>query len=104
MVRLSEIAGLGQSATSRRYAITSLDEARASLAHPVLGPRLLESATVVAASDASSAAQLLDGIDAHKLRSSMTLFLGAAPAKQVFAEVLDRFSDATADPATDALR
>jgi len=69
----------------------------------VLGPRLLESATVVAASDASSAAQLLDGIDAHKLRSSMTLFLGAAPAKQVFAEVLDRFSDATADPATDAL-
>ncbi|MDT0262119.1 DUF1810 family protein [Jatrophihabitans sp. DSM 44399] len=103
MVRLSAVAGLGQSATSRRYAITSLGEARAYLAQSRARPAPAGVRDVVTASDASSAAQLLDGIDAHKLRSSMTLFLRAAPAKQVFAEVLDRFSDATADPATDAL-
>lgn len=98
-----QVAGLGRSATSRRYAVADLSEARAYLAHPVLGPRLLEAASVVAESGAASAAHLLGGIDAQKLRSSMTLFMRAVPGEPVFGQVLDRFFDATPDPATDAL-
>ena len=68
-----QIAGLGLSAMSRHYAISSLDEARAYLAHPVLGPRLVECAGVLAGT-ASTAGRILGGIDAQKLHSSMTLF------------------------------
>jgi uncharacterized protein (DUF1810 family) len=95
-----QIAGLGQSPTSRTYAITSLDEARAYLAHPVLGPRLLECARIVAGQSGTSAEQIFGGIDAVKLRSSMSLFLEAAPAESVFREVLDRFFAGQPDPAT----
>src|ERR1700760_1531802 len=69
-----QIAGLGQSPTSRRYAISSLEEARAYVAHPVLGPRLIECATVVRDLPGRSADEIFGGIDAIKLRSSMTLF------------------------------
>src|SRR6201994_4593576 len=69
-----QIAGLGQSPTSRRYAISSLAEAQAYLAHPVLGPRLIECATVVRDLPGRSADEIFGGIDAIKLRSSMTLF------------------------------
>lgn len=96
-----QIAGLGMSATSRHYAITSLDEARAYLAHPVLGPRLRECAAVVAASEAGSAESLLGGIDAVKLRSSMTLFHRADPDDPTFPAVLDKYFDGRPDPATD---
>jgi len=96
-----QIAGLGQSPTSRRYAISSLDEARAYLEHPVLGPRMLECAGAVSATQGRSAAQIFGAVDARKLRSSMTLFLRAGPAEPVFQRVLDRYFDGVADAATD---
>ena len=98
-----QIAGLGQSATSRKYAVTSLAEAKAYLRHPVLGPRLRECAGAVAAHTGLSAVRIFGGIDARKLQSSMTLFLRAAPTEPVFREVLDLYFDGAPDPATDRL-
>jgi uncharacterized protein (DUF1810 family) len=72
-----QIAGLGQSAMSQRYAIESLEEAQAYLEHPVLGPRLVESAQALLDHGGLSAAEILGEIDAVKLRSSMTLFARA---------------------------
>jgi uncharacterized protein (DUF1810 family) len=96
-----QIAGLGQSSMSRTYAIASLDEARAYLRHPVLGPRLLECASVVAASQSASAEQIFGDVDARKLHSSMTLFMRAEPREAVFARVLDRYFGGVPDLATD---
>ena len=97
-----QIAGLGRSATAREFAISSLDEARAYLAHPVLGPRLRESAGILAELSGRSADEVLGPIDAMKLRSSMTLFARAAPEEPVFAQVLDRYFGGVADEQTDA--
>jgi uncharacterized protein (DUF1810 family) len=97
-----QLAGLGRSATSQHYAISSLDEARAYLAHPVLGARLRECATVVVAAPPGAEA-VLGGIDAQKLRSSMTLFARAAPDDPVFPAVLQRHFDGRPDAATDRL-
>ncbi len=97
-----QVAGLGQSATSRRFAISSLDEARAYLRHDVLGPRLIECAGVVAGDEGHSAEEIFGGIDAKKLQSSMTLFLRAAPDEEVFTQVLERYFEGCADSATDA--
>ena len=96
-----QVTGLGQSPMSRTYAIASLEEARAYLQHPLLGPRLRECAAIIANSSAGSAAEILGGIDAQKLRSSMTLFLRADPQEPVFQRVLDRYFDGRPDPATD---
>jgi uncharacterized protein (DUF1810 family) len=96
-----QIAGLGRSEMSRLYAIADLEEARAYLVHEVLGPRLLAAAGVVMAIDGRTAVEVFGDIDAVKLRSSMTLFLRAAPDEPVFAAVLDRFFDGRPDPATD---
>jgi uncharacterized protein (DUF1810 family) len=98
-----QIAGLGQSPISRRYAITSLGEAAAYLRHPVLGSRLRECAGILAALKGRSADQIFGSIDAIKLRSSMTLFHRAAPDDPLFEQVLTRFFDGIADRATDAL-
>jgi uncharacterized protein (DUF1810 family) len=98
---LPQIAGLGSSPTARRYAIRSLDEARAYLAHPVLGPRLRETVAVVQDAPATDVEALLGSIDAQKLRSSMTLFARAAPDEPVFQDVLDRWFGGMPDPATD---
>jgi uncharacterized protein (DUF1810 family) len=98
-----QLAGLGHSETSRRYAISSLAEAREYLEHPVLGPRLLECAQVIANHPDRTAADILGGIDARKLHSSMTLFLRVAPGETVFKTVLARFFDGEPDPATDDL-
>ncbi|AXJ08368.1 DUF1810 domain-containing protein [Arthrobacter sp. PM3] len=98
-----QLAGLGHSETARRYAIMSLDEARAYVRHAVLGSRLREAAAAVAGAEGLSAVQILGGIDARKLQSSMTLFLRAAPDDPVFRAVLDRFFDGMPDPATDRL-
>jgi uncharacterized protein (DUF1810 family) len=98
-----QIAGLGQSPTSRRYAISGLDEARAYFAHPVLGPRLREAGQALLAHAGATAEGILGGIDAIKVRSSMTLFLRAAPDEPIFTAVLDAFYDGVADDATDAL-
>ena len=96
-----QITGLGQSAMSRQFAIGSLAQARAYLRHPVLGPRLRECAGILAQQSGRSAEQILGGIDAQKLRSSMTLFARAAPEEAVFAQVLEQYFDGMPDPATD---
>jgi uncharacterized protein (DUF1810 family) len=95
-----QIAGLGFSAMSQRYAITSVAEARAYLSHPVLGPRLIECARIVAGIDGKTAAQIFGAVDALKLRSSMTLFSTAAPDEPAFDEVLDKYFDGQPDEAT----
>ena len=96
-----QIAGLGRSPMSIRFAISSLEEARAYLGHAVLGPRLVECATILAGTQRRRADQILGPIDAQKLRSCMTLFLRAAPGPVVFQQVLDRYFDGRPDPATD---
>jgi uncharacterized protein (DUF1810 family) len=98
-----QLTGLGRSPTARYYAVRDLDEARAYLAHPVLGPRLVECARLAAEAPAGSVEQLLGGVDALKLRSSVTLFLRADPAQPVFQQVLDRWYGGEPDPATDRL-
>jgi uncharacterized protein (DUF1810 family) len=96
-----QLAGLGRSPTAQRYAIADLDEARAYLAHPVLGPRLFEASNAILGQAGSlSAFDVLGGIDAVKLRSSMTLFVRAAPGEAVFREVLAAFYDGEEDDAT----
>ena len=97
-----QIAGLGHSATAIHFAIASLDEARAYLAHSLLGPRLITASHVVAAA-AGSAEVILGSIDAIKLRSSMTLFAAVADDPAPFRAVLDRFYKGQRDPATLAL-
>jgi uncharacterized protein (DUF1810 family) len=96
-----QIAGLGYSPASRTYAISSLDEARAYLAHPVLGARLIECATILTRVPGRSAEQILGEVDALKLRSCITLFMHAAPGEPVFGQVLDRYFDGIPDPATE---
>ncbi len=98
-----QIAGLGVSETSRRYAISSLEEARAYLAHPILGTRLQECVRVLNELSGSTAEEILGPVDAMKLRSSMTLFARAAPENPLFGAVLVRYFDGVADDATDAL-
>ena len=88
-----QLAGLGHSATARRYAIGSLDEARAYLAHPVLGPRRVEAAEALLAVEGRTAGQILGYPDEEKLRSCMTLFAAAADDPTVFRAVLDRYYD-----------
>jgi uncharacterized protein (DUF1810 family) len=96
-----QVAGLGHSLAARHFAISGLAEAQAYLQHPVLGPRLIECAEVVAATVGRSAEDILGGIDAQKLRSSMTLFHRACPDEPVFADVLEKFFGCDPDPATD---
>jgi uncharacterized protein (DUF1810 family) len=98
-----QIAGLGRSATAQHYAISGLQEARAYLAHPVLGPRLVECARALTALGTTDPVEVFGTVDAQKLRSSMTLFAAAAPDEPVFGQVLDRYFDGAADPATTRL-
>ena len=98
-----QIAGLGQSPTSRTFAISSLDEARAYLMHAVLGPRLLECTRILAEHHGLTAQGIFGGIDAVKLRSSMTLFAHADPANSLFRRVLDVYYGGVADEATERL-
>jgi uncharacterized protein (DUF1810 family)/predicted enzyme related to lactoylglutathione lyase len=96
-----QIAGLGYSPTARAYAITSLAEARAYLAHPVLGARLAECAAILTGVSGRTAEQIFGEVDAMKLHSSMTLFMRAAPEKPVFRQVLDQYFDGIPDSATE---
>ena len=98
-----QIAGLGQSQMSRTFAISSLEEAKAYLRHPVLGPRLIECAGIVASARAGTAEQIFGGIDGQKLRSCVTLFLRAQPDEPLFQQVLDRHFGGRPDSATDGL-
>ncbi|MCA1712224.1 MAG: DUF1810 domain-containing protein [Actinobacteria bacterium] len=89
-----QLAGLGRSSTAQHYAIRDLDEARAYLDHPVLGPRLREAAAAVPAGDP---VHVFGDVDAMKLRSSLTLFGQLDP---YFTTVLDRCFDGASDDAT----
>ena len=97
-----QLRGLGRSETSRHFGIGGLGEARAYLAHPVLGPRLRAAFEAILEAP-GAATEILGPIDAVKLRSSATLFARAAPADPLFPAVLTRFFDGAADSATDAL-
>ncbi len=95
-----QIAGLGRSPTAREYAISGLDEARAYLAHPVLGPRLLERTRILAELEGRDAEEVFGPVDAMKLRSSVTLFALADPDEPLFGDVLDRYFDGVRDERT----
>jgi uncharacterized protein (DUF1810 family) len=95
-----QIAGLGRSAMSIRFAIASLDEAKAYLAHPVLGPRLRECARLTFAAQAKTAQEIFGAVDEMKFRSSMTLFAEAAPDEDLFQLCLDKYFAGEPDPAT----
>jgi uncharacterized protein (DUF1810 family) len=115
-----QLAGLGSSPTARAYAVSGLEEARAYLAHPVLGPRLREAAQLAVAVPGRTASEVFGHPDDLKLRSSMTLFARAAAddptaddptaddptaGDTVFTEVLDRYFGGDPDPRTvDLLR
>lgn len=95
-----QVRGLGRSSTAQHYGISSLAEARAYLAHPVLGPRLRECARLLATHTGRSATQILGYPDDLKVRSSMTLFARAADDPADFRAVLDAFYGGEEDPAT----
>ena len=95
-----QVAGLGRSAAAQHFAISSLDEAQAYLRHPVLGPRLRECVQLLAALDGKSAEQILGSVDALKLRSSLTLFMAAAPDEPLFRDVLAKYFGGAADQLT----
>jgi uncharacterized protein (DUF1810 family) len=95
-----QLRGLGRSATAQHYGISSLDEARAYLAHPVLGRRLRECTELVEAIDGRSVDEIFGWPDNLKVRSSMTLFARATDDNAGFRAVLDKFYDGQEDPAT----
>ena len=95
-----QIQGLGHSPTAIRYGITSREEARAYLAHDVLGPRLRECTRLVAQIEGSSADDIFGWPDNLKVRSSMTLFARATDDNAEFRAVLDKLYDGEDDPAT----
>ena len=94
-----QVAGLGHSETARRYAIASLDEARAFAAHPVLGPRLRECVKLALAARNGTAQAIFGHPDDLKFRSCMTLF-GRATGDALFREALEKFYGGEEDPET----
>jgi uncharacterized protein (DUF1810 family) len=98
-----QLAGLGTSPMAVRYAIRSADEARAYLAHPMLGPRLREGVATMLAHKGTRPEAILGGIDALKFRSSLTLFEAAVDDPAPFAAALDAFYDGERDERTLAL-
>ena len=97
-----QISGLGQSSMSRTYAIASLAEAKAYLADPVLGSRLIECTRILTELTGATAQQIFGLTDAMKLRSSMTLFARAAPGNVLFEQVLNDYFDGAPDQATES--
>jgi uncharacterized protein (DUF1810 family) len=95
-----QIAGLGSSRMSAIYAIASAAEARAYLAHPLLGPRLVECTTAVLGHRGTSAEEIFGDVDALKFRSSMTLFAAVAEPDSCFAAALAAFYGGSGDALT----
>jgi uncharacterized protein (DUF1810 family) len=95
-----QIASLGQSQTSRTYAIQSLDEARRYLAHPVLGTRYRECCQAVMNVRDKSARDIFGAPDDMKFRSSLTLFAEAAPEEVLFQNLLEKYFGGDPDEAT----
>ena len=86
-----QIRGLGRSPTSIEYAISGRDEARAYLAHPLLGPRLKECTRLVLEVENRSAEQIFGSPDDMKFRSCMTLFAQVAPDDDIFVRALQKY-------------
>jgi uncharacterized protein (DUF1810 family) len=97
-----QVIGLGRSATSRFYAIQSEDEARAYLAHPILGQRLLDCVTILLAGEESSALRIFGQPDTLKFQSSLTLFAGVAEPDSIFEQALEKFFDGKGCQKTEA--
>ncbi len=95
-----QVAGLGHSHMSRRYAILSLEEARAYAAHPVLGRRLRDCIRTVMAVRGASAGEIFGQLDAMKFRSCLTLFAIACEDETIFQQALDQFFGGQRDPLT----
>jgi uncharacterized protein (DUF1810 family) len=95
-----QIAGLGHSAMAQHYAISSRDEARAYLAHPVLGARLVELTRIVNGVQGRGVSDIFGYPDDMKFHSSMTLFARTADDAEVFNEALRRYFEGRADEAT----
>jgi uncharacterized protein (DUF1810 family) len=95
-----QLQGLGFSSTAQRYAISGLDEARAYLNHPVLGPRLLECAEAACQIEGRTAEAIFGGTDAMKLRSCATLFAQVSPPGSVFERLLKKYYDGQPDAQT----
>ena len=95
-----QFAGLGMSATSQHYAVKSLAETEAYLAHPVLGPRLMECVEAVLAIEGRSAFEILGSPDDMKLRSCATLFARVSPEASVFHRLIDKYFDGQPDART----
>ncbi|SDD99914.1 Uncharacterized protein, DUF1810 family [Mucilaginibacter pineti] len=95
-----QIAGLGYSEMSKRFALKDLPEASAYLAHPVLGKRLTEISAVLLSLKSNNATQVMGSPDDMKLRSSMTLFSLVPGAEPVFEAVLKKYFDGNKDQAT----
>lgn len=95
-----QIQGLGSSPLAECYAISSLDEARAYLDHPQLGPRLIECCEILETIEDSSAEEIFGYPDVDKLRSSMTLFARASDGETIFSRILNKFYAGEADPQT----
>ena len=91
---------LGESHYSKQFGLSSIDEAKAFLADPVVGPHLLEITRALLALETTNPDDVFGGIDTIKLKSSMTLFLAAAPNEPVFQRVLDKFFNSQADERT----
>jgi uncharacterized protein (DUF1810 family) len=95
-----QIAGLGHSAMAQRYAISSLDEAKAYIVHPVLGRRLRECTELVVQADGKSAYEILGSPDDMKFHSCMTLFARVAPQEELFTDALEKYFGGAEDQAT----
>lgn len=97
---IPQIAGLGRTYMSQKYAIKSMDEAKAFLDHPYLGGNIRKIAEVLLTLESNDATDIMGFPDDMKLRSSMTLFLEAAPDEVVFQKVLDKFFNGEKDQKT----
>ena len=95
-----QLDGLGRSLMATRYAITGLPEARAYLAHPVLGPRLVECVEAVLGLTGVTALDIFGAVDEAKFRSCLTLFAAAAPWEVAFTIALDSCFAGVRDPVT----
>jgi uncharacterized protein (DUF1810 family) len=95
-----QFEGLGISATSSHYAVKSVAEARAFLAHPVLGPRLLACAEAVLGLDGRTVMDIFGYPDNLKLQSCATLFAGVSPADSVFHRLIEKYFDGEPDART----
>ncbi|WP_427912568.1 DUF1810 domain-containing protein [Ramlibacter sp. MMS24-I3-19] len=97
-----QLATLGRSSMARRYGLSGVDEARAYLMHPVLGPRLLECCQLLLHLRQHDAVAIFGETDAMKLRSCLTLFAEAAQDNEVFSDALRQYFGGTPDPLTTA--